>query len=285
MSAFLRLPITIFALAATTASPMVRAANLKSETLEAWDEYLRTANARIQPSSNPEGPFLWVDESADRLSKVRKGEIVVSPAGPRIPLKVPSGLIHDWIGAAFLPNVTISNVLLVLRDYDHYQVFYHPNVISSRALSLGDIEDRFSMMLMNKSLFSKLALDSEYQSSYNRVDERRLYGVSQTIRIQEVAEYGVAGQHTLPEDQGTGLIWRLYSVSRFEERDGGVYVEVEAMALSRDIPAALRLVAEPIVRRVSRDSLLTALSQTGKAVRSAADDTHAGPQAKVHAIH
>ena len=141
------------------------------------------------------------------------------------------------------------------------------------------------MMLMNKSLFSKLALDSDYQSSYNQVDERRLYCVSQTTRIQEIAEYGVAGQHTLPEDRGTGLIWRLYSVSRFEERDGGVYVEVEAIALSRDIPAALRLVAEPIVRRVSRDALLTALSQTGKAVRSAAADNHAGPQAKVRAIH
>jgi len=120
---FFRLPITIFALAAATASPMVRAASLRSETVEAWDEYLRTANARIQPSSHPEGSFLWVDESADRLSKVHKGEIVVSPAGPRIPLQVPSGLIHDWIGAAFLPNVTISDVLPVLRDYDHYQVF------------------------------------------------------------------------------------------------------------------------------------------------------------------
>ena len=113
-------------------------------------------------------------------------------------------------------------MLPVLRDYDHYQVFYQPNVIRSRALSVGDLEDRFSMMLMNKSLFSKLALDSDYQSSYNRVDERRLFCVSQTTRIQEVAEYGEAGQHTLPEDQGTGLIWRLYSVSRFEERDGGV---------------------------------------------------------------
>jgi hypothetical protein len=279
------LPIIIFALAAMIASPRVRAANLKSETLEAWEQYLRTANARIQPSLNPEGPFLWVDESADRLSKVRKGEIVVTPAGPRMPLKVPSGLIHDWIGAAFLSNVTISGVLPVLRDYDHYQVFYQPNVILSRALSLGDLEDRFSMMLMNKSFFSKLALDSDYQSSYHWLDERRLYCVSQTTRIQEVAEYGDAGQHTLPEDQGTGLIWRLYSVFRFEERDGGVYVEVEAMALSRDIPAVLRIVAEPIVRRVSRDSLLTALRQTEKAVDSAAADDHAATQAQVRAIH
>jgi len=43
-----------------------------------------------------------------------------------------------------------------------------------------------------------------------------------------------------PEGEGTGLIWR-----RFEERDGGVYVEVEAIALSRDVPASLRWLVEP----------------------------------------
>ncbi len=39
------------------------------------------------------------------------------------------------------------------------------------------------------------------------------------------------------------------------------------MALSRDIPSALRLVVEPIVRRVSREALETALRQTAKAAR------------------
>jgi hypothetical protein len=34
-----------------------------------------------------------------------------------------------------------------------------------------------------------------------------------------------------------GLIWRLYSVVRLEERDGGGYMDVEVVALSRDIPA------------------------------------------------
>ena len=35
-----------------------------------------------------------------------------------------------------------------------------------------------------------------------------------------------------------------------------VYSELEAIALSREIPAAVRLVADPRVRRVSRTSLL-----------------------------
>ncbi len=52
---------------------------------------------------------------------------------------------------------------------------------------------------------------------------------------------------------------------RFEERDGGVYVEVEAIALSRDIPAAVRWMVDPIVKRVSRSSVATSLKQTQEA--------------------
>jgi hypothetical protein len=70
----------------------------------------------------------------------------------------------------------------------------------------------------------------------------------------------------MPEDHGTGLIWHLSSITRLEERDGGVYAELEAIALSRDIPVAFRLFVTPIVRRVSRDSLATSLHQTKVAI-------------------
>jgi hypothetical protein len=93
-----------------------------------------------------------------------------------------------------------------------------------------------------------------------------LYSISNTTHIQEVDKFGTAEQRILPEDQGSGLIWRLSSITRLEERDGGVYAELEAIALSRDIPAALRLIVTPIVRRVSRDSLATSLHQTKVAI-------------------
>lgn len=76
---------------------------------------------------------------------------------------------------------------------------------------------------------------------YIQVDEHRWYGYSTTTHIQEVAKFGTPEQHTLPEDAGLGLIWRLASITRLEERDGGVYAELEAIALSCDIPAAFRL--------------------------------------------
>jgi hypothetical protein len=78
--------------------------------------------------------------------------------------------------------------------------------------------------------------------------------------------FGTPEEHLLPEGEGTGLIWRLSSITRLEERDGGVYAELEGYALSRDIPAVLRLFVSPIVRRVSRDSVATSLHQTKVAI-------------------
>ena len=122
------------------------------------------------------------------------------------------------------------------------------------------------MRLVNKSVVAKTALDADCEASYIRVDDRHWYGFSNTTRIQEVDKFGTPKERTLPVDQGTGLIWRLSSITRLEERDGGVYAELEAIALSRDIPAAFRVFVTPIVRRVSRDSLATSLHQTKAAI-------------------
>jgi hypothetical protein len=82
----------------------------------------------------------------------------------------------------------------------------------------------------------------------------------------------------LAPDAGSGYIWRLYSLSRFEQRDGGVYIELEAIALSRNVPASLHWLVNPIVRRVSRNSLELSLQKTAEAVRSTecAHNTPAG---------
>jgi hypothetical protein len=166
----------------------------------------------------------------------------------------------------FVPNVKIEDILRILRDYDRYKEIYRPGVIDSISHGTDGMKDLFSMRLVNKSVVAKTALDTDCEASYFRVDDRRWYSISNTTHIQEVDKFGTREQRTLPEDQGTGLIWRLSSITRLEERDGGVYAELEAIALSRDIPAAFRLVVTPIVRRVSRDSLATSLHQTKVAV-------------------
>src|SRR5271154_7092382 len=90
----------------------VHAANLGNETVKAWEDYIHgvDAQARVQAGN----AFLWADRSPGRAEKVRRGEIVVSPASENSPREVPSGLIHDWIGAAFAPGVTLDRVLSVM---------------------------------------------------------------------------------------------------------------------------------------------------------------------------
>jgi len=221
----------------------------------------------MQQRLSPGQCFLWVDEAPDRLARVRAGEIVVSPVGPQVPRKVPSGLIHDWVGAVFIPNVSLNDVQQVVRDYARYKDLYQPNVVDSKVIPSAEDKDRFSMLLLNQTLLLKMAFDADYESSYFQVDDRRAYSVERTTRVQEIQEYGSPAQHALEEGEGHGIIWGLSGFTRFMERDGGVYMELEAIELSRDIPASMRWLVEPIVRRVSRSSLSTSLQQTQKAVR------------------
>ena len=124
------------------------------------------------------------------------------------------------------------------------------------------------MVLVNKSFFKDTALDTEYESCFIRLDERRGYSISRSTRVQEVKEHGSPGQYLLPEGEGTGMVWRLMSITRYLERDGGVYIELQAIGLSRDIPVSLRWMIEPIVKHVLRASLSTSLRQTANAVLS-----------------
>jgi len=253
-------------LAALWQSQCVPAATLKEETKDAWGAYLETRMAEMQARLKPGNCFLWLDEQPGRTQHVRTKAPYILPIGEHIPAPVSSGLIHAWLGAGFVPGVTIADILKVIRDYDNYEHVYKPGVLASKLNRTDGPNDCFFLRFANRSVVSKTALDSEGEASYFQVDEHRWYAYSNTTRIREFEKFGTPEQRLLPEDQGTGLIWRLSSITRLEERDGGVYAELEAYALSRDIPAALRLFVSPIVRRVSRDTLAASLHQTRVAI-------------------
>jgi hypothetical protein len=267
MTSTLRRFLLIFICAACLVAPSAsRGAELREETLKNWDAYVRAAN--LQMGLRLQGTFLWVDEAPDRLQRVRGGEILASSIDQQNPRPVASGLSHDWIGAAFIPNTKPEEVLAAVRDYGDYKEFYKPAVFDSRLLGTDRACDKYSMRVVNKETVAGTALDMEYETCYFQINERQWYSVTHTTRVQEIRHYGQPGEQILPLDQGSGYVWRLHSITRFEARDGGTYIEVEAIALSRDIPVALRWVVNPIVRRVSRNSMVVSLQQTRAAVHS-----------------
>lgn len=263
---------SLIAVVVVLGSSESRAAELTKKTLDSWDDYIQTAKGHLQSRINGNGQFLWVEEDPKRQNRVRSGKILVSPRAPHVPLPVPGGLIHHWIGAAYFPDTKLQDLLATVRDYDHYREYYKPYVAESRSVPGTGDDDRFSMLLVNREVVVKTALETEYEASYKQLGPHRWYAVAYTTRIQEIREYEHPGQEKLPPDQGSGYIWRVYDVTRFEERDGGVYVEMEALALSRDIPAAFRWMVDPIVRRVSKGAIETSLHQMQEAVRSRTTD-------------
>lgn len=263
---FFRNALAILVLLAVSA--ISNASELKQETLNAWDDYLRTANLRIHRNLGTGDPFLWIEEEPGRSQRVRQGEILISPAREANPREVHDGLINDWIGAIFIPGVRINDVLAVVHDYDRYKDFYKPTVIESKLLGRTGEEYEFSMLGLKRVLFEKIALEGRFESHCSQLDGRRRYCISYSTRVQEIKDYGQPDAHKLPTDEGHGYIWRLYGLTKFEERDGGVYIEVEAIALSRDILESVRWFTKPVVERVSRNSMSTILQLTREAVRS-----------------
>ncbi len=124
------------------------------------------------------------------------------------------------------------------------------------------------MLWMNNVLFVNVALQSRYEANDFPVDRRRWYTITHVTSAQEIEDYGHSNERLLPPGEGTGFIWRLQSIARYEERDGGVYVELEPIGLTHDIPAALRWLATPLVTRLTRGALAASLRQTREEVAS-----------------
>jgi hypothetical protein len=242
------------------------ATELKQQTIQAWDAYVRAANTRMEQRTGGQIPFLWVDEEPERVQRVRAGEVLVAPVDRDNPHKVPHGMIHDWIGAMFLPNAKLDDVMGVLHDYDHYKDFYKPLVVKSKLVERTQDHERVTLLMVQKAFSVNAAVETDNEVLIARLDANKAYSLSNSVRVQEIAHYGQPDEHALPEGQGPGYVWREFSVSRLEQRDGGVYVEIETIAMSRGIPVMLRWMIKPLVESLPRKIMLATLTDTRDAV-------------------
>jgi hypothetical protein len=243
-----------------------RAVELKPETVQAFDRYIRETEARLQQRLSPDAKFLWADEEPQRIAQVRQGQLAVKNRGGQDALPVPGGLIHDWIGAVFIPGVTLEKTLALVQDYGHNRDNYKPEVLASRLVSRNGNDFKVYLRLMKKKVITVI-LDSDYDVRYFPLDGGRCHSRAYSTRIAEVENAGQPDERLLPPGKDDGFLWRLYSYWRFQERDGGVYVECEAISLTRAIPAGLSWLVEPIVTSLPRESLASTLRETRAALK------------------
>jgi hypothetical protein len=198
-------------------------AELKPRTIQAFDDYIVRVEARVDQLTKSAG-FLWSREAPDRLRQVRDGQILAESVTGGNPMEVPDGLIHDWIGAVFIPGVSLDKVLRLVEDYDHHKDVYQPEVIGSRLVSRDGNDYKVYLRLLKKKVIT-VVLDTRYDVRYVPVDSTRWYARSYSTSIQEVDNAGKPGERDLPAGKDHGFLWRLNSYWRYAQADGGVYME------------------------------------------------------------
>ena len=198
---------------------------LKPQTLEAFDAYVRDAEAAMAPRLDASEPFLWSDADAARAQQVRKGKIVAQLWTGKELVHVPEGLIHDWVGAAWAPGVTVKETLRLVQDYDNHKDIYKPEVIDSKLMSHHGNRFKIYMRLLKKKIIT-VVLDTEHDVHYSALGLPALVLPARTPpRFARWKTPGKANEKILPADAGYGFLWRMISYWGFEERDGGVYIE------------------------------------------------------------
>jgi hypothetical protein len=185
------------------------------------------------------------------------------------PVKVPNGLIHDWIGAAFLPDTKLKHTLALIQDYDNHKNVYKLDVLDSKLISHRDNDFQIYLRLLKKKIMT-VVLDTDHEVHYRSVDPTRWICRSCTTRIAEVENAGSPKEKVLPPDTGYGFLWRLNSYWRFQERDGGVWLECRAISLTRDVPFGLGWIIEPIIQKLPKESLINTLESTRQALHAEA---------------
>ncbi len=236
---------------------------LKPETLKAFKMYVAKVESELDKRDDGRKKFLWLDEHPAERKAALQGEVAVHQFGDDI-IEVKNGLIHHWLGAAFMPGVTLDEATNLLTDAQRH-VDYYPEVVESEVLSRdGDVVHQRLRTSVTKVL--TVVLDMELEANHQRLNDERHTIRSYSIRVSEVTDHGTKDEEVLPDGEGTGFMWRLNSYWRLEAVDGGVLTELETVSLSRGIPFGLGMIVKPFVVEVPQESLVSTLTSTRNAL-------------------
>ncbi len=248
---------------------------LKTETLEAFERYVKLTEARNEAELKRGAGLLWVDglpegQRSEAFAALKRGEVKMQKLetlenGEAI--RCPGGMIHHWTGVVFISGAKLEEALAVLEDYNRHSVYYAPDVERSKLESRDG--DHFRVFLrFRRHKVITVVLNTEHEVQYFHDAPGKAHSRSSAVRIAEVENAGKREEREKTPGDNDGFMWRMETWWRMEERDGGVYVQSEVASLTRDIPAGVGWLIEPFVTSLPKESLTFTLEATRKAVKN-----------------
>jgi hypothetical protein len=259
---------SVFVLASTAPG-----ADLEPETNRAYDRYIQATQSQIDHELSHLDAYLWVDQlpASQRqtdLESLRNGGLVIERAETLDngkPMSAPDGLIHHWVGTIFVPGATLEQTLAFMEDYDHKVDYFKPDILISKTLAHSGGDYTVHIRFYTKKVITTV-VDTDQEIHYQKVDATHAWSRSRTTRVQEVSNAGEKDEKLEPEGHDRGFVWRMNTFWRFEEKNGGTYVECQAISLSRDIPTGVGWMVAPFVQSVPKESLTFTLETARSAL-------------------
>lgn len=236
--------------------------------LSAFDSYTHEVETRLAAQHRSAAGFLGVADSiAPTVARLRAGDLIIEKLTPPVNSFAEQGaMLHHWRGTAFVRGATAADFERLMRDFSSYPRHFAPEVERASATALPGGDLLASMRVRQRHVIT-VVMDTSYDVRFGQLDVRHGYSISRSTRIAEIAGAGTKSEHALSAADEHGFLWRLDTYWSYEERDGGLYMQIESVSLTRSIPRGLGWAIGPFVESVPRESLEFTLRSAANALR------------------
>ena len=227
-----------------------------------FDSYIRQVEARLdQQHRGPEG-FLAREDS----TRLRKGEPIIERVTPSSGADLPGALLHHWRGTAFAAGARAADFERLMKNFPAYPERFSPQVV--RAHVIGRQGDQYKVLLrVRQHHVITVVMDTAYDITFGRRDGEQGYSIARSTGISEIKSPGSSDERALKPEEQHGFLWRMNTYWSYAEKDGGLYMQIESVTLTRSIPRGLGWVIGPFVESIPRESLQFTLRSACDALR------------------
>ena len=204
--------------------------------------------------------------AAEDFARLQRSELIIEQLTPASGADLPGALLHDWRGTAFVPGAKAADFERVMRDFNAYPQRYAPEVLTAKVLAQQGDQYQVTMRVEQKHVLT-VVMDTAYDVTFGHLDPQRGYSISRSTKIREIDSPGTAHERALGPGEEHGFMWRLNTYWSYEERDGGLEIQIESVSLSRSIPTGLGWLIGPFIESIPRESLEFTLNATCKALK------------------
>jgi hypothetical protein len=237
----------------------------------AFNTYTAAVEARLAEQHQSPTAFLVPEDS----TRLRKGELAVQQLTPSTGDALPGALLHHWRGTAFVAGAKATDFERLLRDFKAYPQEFSPQVLQARVLAQNGDHLQVRMRVRQRHVIT-VTMDTTYDVAFGRLDAQHGYSISRSTQISEMDSNGRA----LTASEEHGFLWRMNTYWSYEERDGGLYIQIESVSLTRSIPTGLAWAVGPFVESIPRESMEFTLHSACNALRRPLDQARVNQSAE-----